>query len=107
LIPNKILRQLGEGAARYNTQTLEHAPNCCRVCRRLLVDMIVTLTDPSNWEPDPLNKQIERLQGELEMLKEAQTIARVAAPAPVAPVGGGEESPEGGFFQPPGRSEDE
>ena len=112
MIPNRLLKELGESAARFNMHTTEHASGCCSVCRRFLRDLWQAMTDESNWQPEPVTKRLERLQGEIDMIRSAQmeNTAKVqsAAAQVIAPMNGLEDEPQGAFFTPPlGRHEDE
>lgn len=104
--PNRMLQELGEHAARYNRRVTEHAANCCPVCRRLLTDIIAALLDPSNWQPESIGKQLDRLRDEMESLRE-HTNGLVTPVAPVAaPIETDPENPSGGFFPPPPRDDE-
>lgn len=110
LIPNRLIAELGEAAARFNRRTQEHTSSCCHPCRRLIADFTIALTDPSNWEPDPPHRQIEKLEDEVKALKEMVATGKAFAPiAPVPPITTADErdDPQGGFFPPPPRGEDD
>jgi hypothetical protein len=108
VIPNRMLKELGEAAARVNHQTTEHSTGCCLVCRRFLRDLYQALTDPGNWEPEPVSHQLEKLRDEIERLQAVISANGAAAHSPVAPVSPAGEEEQGNFFPPPGRiNEDE
>ena len=107
MIPNLLLRELGEGAARYNQHTTDHSSGCCVVCRRFLRDMWQALTDEANWLPDPPAKQIQRLEDEIAALKAGMNGAIRATAPPIEPIIEEGDSPQGTFSMPPPPSDDE
>lgn len=79
----------------------------------MLVDLAMALSDPSNWEPEPVGRQLERLRDELESLK---AHAQVPLAPAMPPMRNGEDAASaeiggmGGFFgsnPPPPADEEE
>lgn len=98
--PHGLLDDLGEVAARFNRGAAHHGAGCCLVCRRALVGIIQALMDPANWAPENPEARLEKLQAEIDMLKEAQRPAPAQQPE-MAPDIGQHEQVQFRNFPPP------
>lgn len=81
-IPNRLLQELGNAAARYNQRINEHSVGCCAVCRRVVNDFMVAMMDALNWEPAPLSHQVDQLRSQVDEMQEKMRQAAIPRSAP-------------------------